>query len=83
MGIGTTNIVLANGTSETVSKSLIFDTGIYKLEPPGEATSIIIRRVSGSGYFSLNHMRAYQCTNLMQYGATIFYETPSIAGNEA
>ena len=28
-------------------------------------------------------MRAYQSTNLLQYGATVYYSTPSVAGNEA
>ena len=28
-------------------------------------------------------MRAYQSTNLLQYGATVHYATPSNPGNEA
>ena len=36
---------------EVVSKSDVYDTGIYTLDPPAEADSIIIRRQSdGNGW---------------------------------
>ena len=68
--------------SEEVSKVGVYDTGVYTLTTPAEASSIIIRRQSGSNDLRLAHVRAYQSTNLMQY-ATVHYATPSVAGNEA
>ena len=48
--IGDSQIILVNSAGlETISKSHVYDTGIYTLDPPGEAASIIIRRVSGQG----------------------------------
>ena len=57
--IGSSVIVLKNGLTEVVGKSGIYDTGIYTLDTPAEATSIIIRRVSGSYNLVLAHVRAY------------------------
>ena len=64
---------------------------MYKLNPPGFATSVILRKISGYDTDNVSHyqpialaqMRVYQSTNLLSYGATIHYATPSIAGNEA
>ena len=81
--IGGSEIVLKNGQNEVVSKINLYDTGIYTLDQPAEATSIIIRKVSGnSSSLGLAHVRAYQSTNLMQF-ATVHYATASVVGNEA
>ena len=62
---------------EKISKRDVYDTGIYTLDPPGQADSIIIRRMAeGTNTLPLAHVRAYQCTNLMQF-ATVHYSTPA------
>ena len=66
-----------NGLTEVVSKTGVYDTGIYTLDQPAEATSIIIRRQTGAGRLTLTHVRVYQSTNLMPF-ATIHYATPPV-----
>ena len=58
---------------ELISKSDLYDTGVYTLTTPAEAASIIIRKQSGSSVvLYLAHIRAYQSTNLM-HAATVHY----------
>ena len=59
--IGGSQIYLVNGVIETLAKVDVFDSGIYQLDPPGQATSIIIRRVSDGDDrpFGLSFIRAY------------------------
>ena len=67
-------------------KTGVYDTGLYSFEYPAEATAIILRRVEGglnNRGILVNHMRVYQSPNLIQFGATIYYQTPAIAGNGA
>ena len=65
--LGDCEIILVNSSTEVVSKTGVYDTGIYNLDTPVEATRIIIRRVAKSNgfYFAFNHVRAYQSTNLL------------------
>ena len=44
--IGECHIVLVKGIIEVVSKTGVYDTGIYTLDTPVEADRIIIRRVA-------------------------------------
>ena len=44
--IGDSEFVLKNGSTEVVAKRNVYDTGIYTLDTPAEADSIIIRRVA-------------------------------------
>ena len=76
--IGGSEIVLVNGSTEVISKTGVYDTGIYTLDTSVEATRIIIRRVAeGNGRtLKLAHVHAYQSTNLMLY-ATVHYATPA------
>ena len=70
-----------NSTGVIVAKTGVYDTGIYTLNTPIEADSIIIRRVaegnSGTDRLILSHVRAYQSTNLMQF-ATLDYATEPV-----
>ena len=64
--IGGIEIVLVNGSTELVCKTGVYNTGIYTLDTPVEADSIIIRRVvEGGSFLILAHVRAYQSTNLL------------------
>ena len=57
----------------------VYDTGVYTLTTPAEASSLIIRRQTdgGGNRLLLAHVRAYQSTNLMQY-ATVHYATAPV-----
>ena len=59
--IGGSEIILTNSVTseEIVAKSEVYDSGIYKLDQPGEANSIIVRRTNGNHLFALAHLRAY------------------------
>ena len=83
--IGGCEIILVNGASNIVAERSVYDTGIYELDTPAKATSIIIRRKTGGGGYDLflNPMRVYQSTNLLGHGATLHYATQPIVGNEA
>ena len=68
--IGGSEIVLKNGLTEVVSKINLYflnNIKIYTFDLPGEATSIIIRRVveGNNSRLILNHMRVYQSKNLL------------------
>ena len=87
---GENQIVLVNNNNETVAKSKVYDTGIFKLDHPGEATSMIVRRITGGGdsgnswaVHSVAHIRAYQCNNLLsnEYGTTIHAQTEAVDAN--
>ena len=77
--LGGSEIVLVNSAGELVSKSGVYDTGIYTLSTTAEATSIVIRRVAGGGggRFSFSHVRGYQSTNIMQF-AIVHYATAPV-----
>ena len=85
--MGSSSIYLVKDGVATLVKSSIYDTGIFQLNTPGEATAIKIKQVTGGPTiypgFLLSHMRAYQSTNLLTTGANIHYETQSNVGNEA
>ena len=71
--------MLVNSSGEVVSKTGVYDTGIYTLTTPAEADSIIIRRVADGNekWLALAQVRAYKSTNLMQF-ATVHYQTTPV-----
>ena len=80
-GLYELKITLVNNGVETVVKTGVFDTGIYNLDFPAEADTIRINRIGayGGSSFDLAHIRAYQSKSLLQFGATIHYQTPAIS----